>query len=379
MKKNIFLLTICILFTNYLFSQTIDTLLVKELSKPVITCETVSLNSQRIITALSFDRKDSIRKVLNAWKYFCGENEPILRMSILLDISDKKDISEKFRRYYDKNTWETFADKYRYRFYNPDFRYDSYPYNDYVPNGGKYDEMTKKIAEIYLPYQSKNSLAYLFCEFIKGDFEQYNEDVHSNDFKENKITEGIYGKQFLQDYMYSIFTGIWIPQGHLSGTFNENLLLSVAVATPKFLKNNFLAEIKFSARTPFNKPTFVFTADDSVYTANNDGGFNLGVNFIYEKPFGKKNYLRFFSGISLDWLATGKKTFETQDEDDENASYYYITTFSVPFGVGIRRNIFYRKTAGFDIAYHYTPYNIDKKLITDLSGNYVTASIFFGF
>ncbi len=114
MKKSIYLPIILFLLTNKLFSQTTDTLLLKELTKPVITCEIISLNSQRIITGLNLDQKDSIRKVLNIWENYCRENEPILRMRILLDISDNIDISQNFKRYFKQNKWQTFADKYKY-------------------------------------------------------------------------------------------------------------------------------------------------------------------------------------------------------------------------------------------------------------------------
>ncbi len=227
--------------------------------------------------------------------------------------------------------------------------------------------------------QSKNSLAYLFCEFIKGDFEQYNKDICSENFKDNTVTADMCRRSVLIDYIYSVATGIWVPQGHLSGTFNENLLLSFSVVTPKFFKNNFLAETKFSVRVPFNKPTFVFTADDSVYTANNNTGFNFSVNMVYEKQFENKNYLRFFSGIGFDLLNTGVETKKSRESNSDEKSYWGIGTFSIPFGVGIRRNLSYQKTTGFDLSYNYTPYNIDKKLITNLSGNYITANIFFGF
>lgn len=377
---------IIILLSKIAFSQQ-DTILLKELQKPIINCETVAVNSQRIISSLTFYNQDSILKVLNAWEDYCGENEPILRMKILFDIKNKKDISVLFEKYmnYNYKLYTYYSENYKRRINESEkvnsktIYTENSSYFNYVPLNGNYDTMTESFAQLLLKSQQKSSLSYLFCEFISGDFDKFDNDIYSEDYADNETINNLYGKKYEHDYMYSLGSGVWLPQGQLANVFNPSFQLRLTVASPKFFNNNFDVETSFSARIITDEASFNFKDEDSVYIASCNAGFNFGLNLVYEKEIGKKMYLRLFSGIAADWLSTNIKTPETAEKDNNDASYYYITTYCVPFGTGIRRNIFHHNTIGIDLTYNFTRYNIDKKLITDLNGDALTISLFYGF
>ena len=85
MKKVFFIISLLI-FTQYKSFSQVDSSLMQKLTKPITNCETITTNTIAILPTLSFEKIDSIQKIIGIWENYCGKNEAIARLKILLMI-----------------------------------------------------------------------------------------------------------------------------------------------------------------------------------------------------------------------------------------------------------------------------------------------------
>ena len=100
MKKIFFIISLLI-FTQYKSFSQVDSSLMQKLTKPITNCETITTNTIAILPTLSFEKIDSIQKIIGIWENYCGKNEAIARLKILLMISKQENVDSITKQYLD--------------------------------------------------------------------------------------------------------------------------------------------------------------------------------------------------------------------------------------------------------------------------------------
>lgn len=165
-----------------------DSLLLKRLTRPVVTCELIATNCQQIISTLTIDKLDSIRFFLEQWKKYCGESEPVKRAEILISIYDGT-YTDSINTEYFFSTVKKFDNRVRFS-RNKDYQIqyeNNKTYFDYTPLNGSFDLWTLTLARSLIQSQERNSSQYLFCMIFCDSITSAEKLIRTKAFSKNYL------------------------------------------------------------------------------------------------------------------------------------------------------------------------------------------------
>jgi hypothetical protein len=378
MKKlivNAFLL--CLTLSNT-YSQT-DSVLIKKLYEPILTCEIVATNSQKLLPTFSLYELAGINQILSVWESNCSNTEPIQRLRILMAVFHGG-LSDSLYNDYVDNHLSGFRS--RLRAGKSDNRGYTYEYNkvwlDYVPPGGEYDKWTQRIAIDLLGSRSLSKSEYLLCLLLSGNDVLFEKEIYSEEYKETSLSKKL--RQRAYDYwnygmIFKISTGVWIPMGQLSCNFQPSPLLTFAFTLP--IQKSTRLDLGIQLAILLQAKPFLIQVDNLEYTVHAKTSGNVGAWLTREFGVGEKSHLDIMGGIGVGLMDTDLK--KPQQNPDGTDNYYAITTIDLSFGASIRTRVFKKRSMGLNVSYHFAPYALDKKLVKDFGNQYLTTGLVYRF
>lgn len=121
------------------------------------------------------------------------------------------------------------------------------------------------------------------------------------------------------------------------------------------------------------RPVEIFY-QDSLISTNIPQGANFGGWIDYNVIRNRHLYTDLVGGFS--WEASST---EYETKKDEDTVIVGIRTFGCAFGIQNWFAFTGRQTIGLKLLYHYAPYNLDKKLISQIGGHNVTLAVIYRF
>jgi len=379
-NNKIILIVIILIISKIAFSQN-DTTIVKQLSKPISNCETITLNAQEIISKFSINQYDSIYQVLRIWENKCGRTEPIERLKILLDIQQNRLVDTIYKTYilqlipkFKNRVMSSKHDDYKVI-----FEYDKI-YFDYLPLQSSFDNFTKKTALNLLTKQEKGTSEYLFCLLFSENIEQFNKTLNSSDYVDSYIYKTIYANLYNNNNFQlgnrmnlKISVGIWLPKDKLAETFKPAPQFSAFLGY-NIYKSLYL-DIGANLRPPIVDKNFDLNIADTTTSVNGKMCLTFGGWIYNEFKLNKNLFFDVVGGIGLGRIDTDLK--RPKQSSDDVDKYYGVSTYDASLGINLRKRIFKTNSVGINFSYHYAPYNNDSLLHTDIGNQFMTISILF--
>jgi len=376
MKKQLLILNI--LFSVLAFGQYDD--LAKKLpkySKP-IDCEKISLHAaNKLSIYLVQNKQDSIERAINDWVLLCGKNELTQRLTILNALLNKKPITDDISIYFNHD----FHHKYYYRIANAKkidygYRYSDYKsYYGYVPLNHPIDSIIKQKSIEILNSKSLSPDEELISILFSENSDKFEETCKQNDYKDSFIQKYFAQKkvEFHNSHLAkNIYAGLYSSLGS-KNIFNNNPSIGITFSSP--LRYKLLVEIGFKMRLNTNDRNFDYFASEKTNTVNSDISIFGGGLVGYKLFETKKLILIPKLGVGIESVDTGLY----ESDRNNNKEYFDLKTIHLSIGLSAMTPILTKNYIGIEISYHYTPYQLDKNLLTDLETSALSTEVFFRF
>lgn len=334
-------------------------------------------------SALALERSegniDKVKRILEDWSRKCGMSEPIFRMSILLDISQNKEIDNEIT---EKRFSHVINYLYRLELKKKDAESIALEYemNDkyygYIKITDSYDVFTRNYANALNKQNDLDIVDKLFIALYTDDVDTFLSLLRSEEYKETNIRtvyeNEISGIMKMPNGNVALGVGLWMPNGSLNflgmhptvgvqiGVHGERLSLDLSI------QGRFLQSANEYIVNNTNKylDTLYSNRHFSAYL-----GIEPGFTFI-NTP---KHEFAIVTGIGLDLL----KVFYPQDYPEEIPSddRYPISFTTVNLNVGLAYKLKNERGGYWGIAARYEFMNYTNEKGTDLSGNAISFTI----
>lgn len=320
---------------------------------------TANLNSIKI-TKLSPDQSTDIYAILDEWEKVCGESEPTARIRLLAQIHQGKRDDLVSNRYF--NLY--YADFLFRMEYDANEKYDSIYQTDklrlgYIPFRTNLDDWT--IAAAKSGYKSaKSRLDSNLCDFFSAKSNPWAtwDDKDAIAWRSERITPFYFGVGYLQHF----------TQNPMAPAVNIELGLFAGLTR----KYSLLVDLGFVPFTHDQKIVYAVGPKDSATTT--DGIFKLGASIYREYEVGRRGFASLVGGIYYNNQGTG--IMKPRKNKDSDTSYYGIANISFPLGVEYRRR-FWGTMFGLKFTYVLSPYNMDRRLISNVSSHAFNITLTF--
>ena len=378
MKQIIFLI-VTLLFSSYFSYSQADTSLLDKQNTPAINCKTASAKAQKEIVKYSVKEANSILFTLREWETHCGDNEPIQRLKILLSISQVQEFDGLANSYFEEHFDNYLKRVHQSEFdnYKENYSYYAESYN-YVPLRGKFDEWTKQIALYLIENQALTQTEYLYCLLFSNQLDAFDNTLNSKEFKAHfmrKKFEDEFYKEWANEQYWTVSVGVWQPVDKMQEVFKPNPSFTVALGG--LVTNTLRLDAFINYTPPTNASDFEIRIKNDFYTVTTRGLIVTGILITKEKKITNHLVFDLVGGMAYGGINTDLMKPERGLDDEE--SYYTMSTIDLSLGANLRVRAFERKAIGLNFSYHYSPYKIDKRLITNVGNQYFTSSLFLRF
>jgi hypothetical protein len=353
---------------RYLYNESVDS----------VNYEEYTLKAVDVIASLLESNKlDSIQTILKEWTYLRGKNEVTLRITIIVDFLQNKDVTKHLKEYINNDYYVylydrfTMNDKYGYR-----REYNEYKsYYNYVPIEHPIDSLLNHKAKIILekPHSLDEELLLIL---FSGKLIAFDDAL-----KKRKYEKGIF-KPFIRKNNYNVsnsfsgtfelYTGIYATQGEAK-VFGNNPSIGVAVSSNlhKFLVYGLQAKF----RPNIDDKRFNFFALDSLHSVNSKLSFSVGYFFGFKLYDGKRLKIipKIYHGFEV--VTTGIS--EKDSKQDNSIIYHNVDTSHVTFSLALMTPILRKSYVGLQLGYHYVPYKKDHNLQTEFNDKALSVELFF--
>lgn len=336
-------------------------------------CESVAFNSTQLITDYFVRSElDSLNLVLEQWKNFCGNSEPLFRARILCDITlnhfEEGQLADDTQQ---MDMISAYCDRYKLSGeINHQQIYEYYKiYLGYVSPNSDFDLTTVAWATALLdengdlsPTEQAYCLLYAnrmdeFWAFMKNG-------VPNGTMLQQSYNAEVARVQKLWDGHLSLFTGAFIPQSNLNEFIGAKAIIGFQLGAKV---NKMQYDLGFALRGGEAKQAYqVVYEGQLVNTTDHFSGY-IGLDFARELTNNYKTELDFLWGIGVDVMDVIRG--DTDEYDDSKT----LTSYNFNLGFGYR---FYLKNMNY-IGLHakYNLVNYRNKGGTNLGGNYISIGL----
>lgn len=339
-------------------------------------CITITLNAVNKINELfKSNQLDSFAVIKNNWVKTCGVSECTQRLIILNNIMSNVPSEESIKVYIEND----FQYRYSNRFYassSIDFGYiysnDKQFYSN-VPLRHSIDSTTKFLSKKLLNSNNITLDERLICILFSDGPSEFEKALKNKKFNHSFV------KQFLlrkirntanSEGTITISTGICRPINP-NDVFGYNQTLGLSVNSP--FKNKLNIELGMKYRLNINDKSFKYFALEDTINVNSAYSLILGVLIGYKVYETKKLSLIPKFGIAFESIEFGLPNY-VQNPDKKT---FNISTFQLSIGLTAMKPIFRRNYIGLGISYHYSPYQLDKNLVTKIGNNLLSTELIF--
>lgn len=373
------------LFTVLLLGISGVTRAQQTVSTPTSCITTAQSALDKLVPALVKNDFDAIRDIVNVWERDCGKTEFLERIRILQLLISKSPYQTELDYYYNQKydqqlikRWNN-ADKKNYKEI-----YSKQPsLFDYVPLRHQADSLLKLKAKALL-YSDSYQLADKDRKLIALFADDFNEiaaqQAESNQAKNDK-------RSYTEDYKdrvgYTIYAGVYGPLGGTNTTFGYNPVFGLTVMSS--LRKNFIFEGGIKVRINSSDRDFQYLLYNETMDVNSAASFSVGGNVGYKALDRGKFMLIPKLGIGWEVISTGLSETVYNDNyvdeygDGSSTRFHNVNTLHLGASLAGMYRVSRKNYIGLEIGYHYTPYQWDSNLITDIYNHYGSVELFFRF
>ncbi len=357
-----------ILLTALFFSQAYSQDVEEMMTKKYISCNDIIYNSSFLIPEhFEKNNMDTLSAIINYWESRCGMNEALLRTKILLAINADT-LNESI---YDKVPIISYLSIYReeQRIINKVY-YGNYYWTQPIDNS--FDTFTQELA-VKLKNEDENSeLESFFLDFYSNNFDEIFFRLQDTSLADTKIKEdydqAVDRFSRWPDGHFSVYSGVWIPNGKLDILGLHPILGFQGGAKYKKLLVDAIMEFKF-VKSP---NTYFVQKDDSIYSTTHFFGGFIGLDLGYELIKHKSHEINILGAIGWD----GFDAINIGTTNDPNRVTKTINSLNLNPGIGYRKYFKNRSYIGIEARYNFVNYKNNNG--TDLSGNSITIRLKYG-
>ena len=323
-----------------------------------------------------------VDSLVNILETYCGKSESVLRVHILNAILNKKSCEEDIKTYFKQNFQDVFENRMRdSKSHLFDTLYnDNIIYYGYLPLRHPIDSVITNKSKELLQTGTLLGDEKLICILFANGNTSFNKEIRKYANKEAETRNLSREKQREEgrDHISAIISsGIYGPVGGMNRIFGYNPTIRGFITTP--LKHKVIGDVGFGIKFNIDDEDFLFYAHNNINTVNSKATLFLDAYVGYKIYDNKKLILIPKLGIGFDSTGTGQKEWTINEENEEVIKYLNLETFNFSAGLSAMIPIFAKNYIGLSLSYHYTPYNINKKLHTEFNNNAMNLELFFRF
>ena len=332
--------------------------------REIIDCEMLSLNAADLIAYYYDSNKiDSIKPIINHLRNTCGSTEWSLRIQIVNAILSNEEVNDLISNYLLNNYHNVF----RYRALNSkndNFGYyfqNNKDYWGFVPFRHPIDIATLGISTRLLNRDNLTIDERLICMLFSEEFDAFDSEAYKKSNGESIITTHLrsFDREWKNSWLaYNFYTGIYSPLGK-NNVFSHSPLFGFTFSTPLVWKTVVELGVKF--RININDKDFDYFALGEMHNVNSDVSIFFGGLIGYKIYESKQLVLIPKFGVGLESVDTGIS--EKNDKGDDT-KYHNVETIHLSLGMSALTPIFRKQHLGFELSYHYTPYQLVENLHT---------------
>jgi hypothetical protein len=382
MRKYLLILLVLIALQK-VNGQSNDSILLTNLSKPIINCENIAFNSQQAISSISINHPDSIYEILKTWEKYCEGGEVKERIKILIELNTNK-YSDSLHLDYLTDKVNIFKNRY-YGSISPYYldRYQNYKgYFNYVPLRSSIDKWSKRNAQLLIPKYKVGTTEYLLCVLFSEDLIQFDRLIKSSLYSNNLIIKKDIERkrEFADSWMKANFLfGLWIPDNRLKSKFGISPTFGMSAGFPLGNSNKYRLDIGMHIYfLNKSKPYFIYV-EDSQRVAKSKIGISIGPTLNREFKLKNSWSSNYCIGLNFSTIETDVKKKIQKDPNTNDPAKYSIQSFDLNFGGNIKRRWLIKNYVGLQILLHYAPYVIDPKTPKKFGSSFITTSLLIGF
>ncbi len=371
--RSLLILVVALIMQCDIYSQNLE----DRLSKAVKTCETTSINAQRVIVDYTIDQTDSIQNVLEIWNRECGNIEVVRRVEILLELQNdtfnygenKSYFEDDFRKFINRIN-EAKENNFKERYER------SKAYYGYVGLNSEFDAWTKNIAlkildenENQLPQDRTISL------LLSENINEFEKAFESNEYEDLQLIKDYKSKYvYRRFYQVVVYLGARNPIGKMKENFSPSPQLGFGIKVP--FSDKYSIELKAIFTRLINQEELVFNIENELInhipTSTIAMGFNVSRELLNYK---NKAFIELVTGINLGVVSTDIEKKVQKDND----KYHAAETVNLEIGLNLGKVVFKNKAIGLNLSMNYAPYNLDSQLVTEVGSLYFQTNAFFKF
>lgn len=371
----------CVLSTKLLYGQE--------------NCERYTVETLPLLAkALNSNDFDKIEPLLNSLQTSCGINEFEQRLRILIQIIDRKNSAAAIDLYwnnqFDKNFLQR-LDAADQDDFSTQYEQHKEKYN-FVPLRHPLDGLIKVRAKALLASDSytltdqEKDILQLFSDTeIANDVQgqQANEQDNQQRFPVPKV----YRDRQKAKLGYVASIGVVTPLGGANKIFGTNINFGFMLMSS--LERKFIFEGGFKVRINSNDRNIDYNYEGSNVSVNSSATAFMGGTVGY-KVFDNDKFILIPKGIlGIDITDTGITESAYSSGYYDPDGYYYdggytdrmVTINNVHLGLSLASlfRMKNQKYIGFELGYHYTPYDASSKVLIPIQANYGSLELFFRF
>lgn len=354
-------------------------------STPTSCITTAQSALDKLVPALVQNDFDAIRDIVNIWEKDCGKAEFLERIKILQLLISKSPYQTELDYYYNQKydqqlikRWNN-ADKKNYKEI-----YSKQPsLFDYVPLRHQADSLLKLKAKALL-YSDSYQLADKDRKLIALFADDFNEiAAQQAEINQAKSNKGSYSDDYKDRVGYTIYAGTYGPLGGTNTTFGYNPVFGFTVMSS--LRKNFIFEGGIKVRINSSDRDFQYLLYNETMDVNSAASFSVGGNVGYKALDRGKFMLIPKLGIGWEVISTGLSETVYNDNyvdeygDGSSTRFHNVNTLHLGASLAGMYRVSRKNYIGLEIGYHYTPYQWDSNLITDIYNHYGSVELFFRF
>jgi hypothetical protein len=324
---------------------------------------------------------DSVKVLLKEWEETCGLNEPVYRAKIILALKTEE---------FNDSLWAEkpfdFIFNYQSRMDIIQFiQYNRYlenrSYYGYVPVGERFDNYTRRLAEVLKDYYDEESVEYLLAEFYSEDYEIILSRIHYEHFEntllKTKYYELLNKSLKMPEFHFAFLTGLWIPTGALNIVgLHPEIAVSIGCKRKK-MNFDLIVAMKFIKSSKEYLARRDKKSDKWEETNRFLGGY-IGFEVGGDVFVRNRHEIQAIGGIGYDgfYVLSEKGEVSYDDYYRNYNSNVATSSYNINFGVSYRYYFSSHAYVGLRVKYNIVDYSLNK--VTDFTGNPIVVQISVG-
>jgi hypothetical protein len=305
--------------------------------------------------------------VINRWKEFCGESEPLIRVDILSQIQLGYFSEESYSDPYTMDMIILYIDRLELsqeKNYHQIYEYYKISLG-FIPLKSDFDLLTIVWAESLLNNKDLTPAEKAFCLLYSNQFDEFWKYVSGDSIAGTALkkmyTEKVNSTKRMVDGNFGILAGIYLPTGNLNTVIGPKSIMGLQFGM-KIKKVQY--DLTIALRPGSSKQTYeVFYKNEHVQTDHYLGGY-VGFDTSYELRNNFKTEIDLLGGIAFD----GFDAIESDLDNDIDGK----SLNSLNLNVGLGYRIYSKRMNYLGIQARYNFVNYNNKKGTNLDGNYLS-------